>query len=106
MSTIRMVGPRVTTAVMGEVVEQEWTTLAAELDGVPQESEVGKRYLTRNVKLAFFDECGSWLAEQYAQGFWLHWGPAPCATAYFGPTDSSSNCWSIEVVKEVESSES
>lgn len=99
--TVRMVGPRRSTKVMGEVEEQVWTTLAADVDGVVQEQEIGKHHRTRHIYFAFCEEAEAWLIEQEAEGWSLRHGPTACATAYFGETDSPSNCWSCEVEKEV-----
>lgn len=86
--------------VMGEVEEGRWTTIAVEVDGVPQPDEVGKVTLTRRVHFAFKQEMLDWFEEQEKEG-WTRSSekPVPCATAYFGPTDSDSNCWSGEVQK-------
>lgn len=101
-SMVRMEGAglNVPRAVMGKVREDIWTTIAAEIDGVPQKEEVGKQRYRRRVMFAFKEETEAWLDEQAADG-WEHvHGPTPCAAAYFGDTDSRSNCWSCEVDKQ------
>ena len=84
--------------VMGEVEERTWTVVQAEEDGGPSPGEVGRREVTRRVHFAFRAEGEDWAAEQRAGGF----GPATfahAATPYFGLTDSTGNCWSVEVRK-------
>jgi hypothetical protein len=90
-------GPNVPRAVMGDVREHVWTTIAADIDGVPQPEEVGQRRLRRKVMFAFKAEAEEWLTAQEAEGFERSHGPTPCAAPYFGETDSVSNCWSCEV---------
>ncbi len=99
MSTVKMesAGPLVPRAVMGQVREDIWTTIAAEIDGVIQEKEIGTRKSRRRIMFAFKSEAENWITQQATEGWnWVH-GPTPCAAAYFGETDSSSNCWSCEV---------
>lgn len=108
MSTIRVerVSSNVPRTVMGEVVEQDWTTIAAEREGPdgnlePDPEKVGLCKRTRRAYFAYFSEALAWQKEQVATGWYAVAEPWPCATAYFGPTDSPSNCWTTEVVKEV-----
>jgi hypothetical protein len=101
MSTVRCISSKSPGPVMGEVKETPWTVIAAEIDGEIDEDEVGKHYLRRTTQFAFLDEARAWIAEQEANGWTASWGPAVYATAYFGPTDSPGNCWSVEVQKEV-----
>lgn len=93
--------PRV---VMGEVQEDVWTTIAAEIDGEMDHESIGQRQRRRRVKLAFKEQGEHWLGEQEEKGWTRVHGPTPCAATYFGPTDSPSNCWSCEVAKEVDAS--
>lgn len=97
------VGRGVSRTVMGEVEEQTWTTIAAEVDDVVQPDQVGKRQTTRRVHFAYEAEAKLWVAEHEAEG-WTRSSerPVPCATFYFGPTDSDSNCWSVEVYKDLD----
>lgn len=99
MSIVRMeyAGPSVPRAVMGDVRESVWTTIAADIDGAPQEEEIGKRRTRRRVMFAFKDEAETWLDEYERQGWERVSGPTPCAAPYFGETDSPANCWSAEV---------
>ncbi len=101
-SIVRMTSadPKIPRVVMGEVREDIWTTIAADVDGVPQEEEIGKRRYRRRVMFAFKDVAEIWLAQQAEEGFERVHGPTPCAAAYFGETDSDSNCWSCEVEKD------
>jgi hypothetical protein len=85
---------------MGEVVEQTWTTIAADRDGEVLPDEIGKRRMTRHVHFAFRSEAEQWIAKQEAEGFSPSYGPTPCATPYHGKTDSPSNCWSAEVSRD------
>lgn len=101
MSIVRMehAGPMVPRAVMGEVREDIWTTIAADIDGVVQPKEIGKRHTRRRVMWAYKDQAETWLDAHESQGWERVHGPTPCAAAYFGETDSPSNCWSCEVEK-------
>jgi len=100
-SIVRMqsAGPRVPRAVMGDVSERIWTTIAADVDGVPQGEEIGKRKTTRRVMWAFKDEAEAWIDSYERDGWEIVHGPTPCAAVYFGDTDSPANCWSAEVEK-------
>lgn len=99
MSTVRMesAGPNVPRAVMGEPEERIWTTIAADIDGVPQDEEIGKKRTRRRVLWAFKSESEAWLDAHERDGWEIVHGPTPCAAAYFGETDSTGNCWSAEV---------
>lgn len=101
MSNVRMeyAGPNVPRVAMGEVREDVWTTIAADIDGAIQEEEIGKKRTRRRVMFAFKDEAEVWLDEHERQGWERTRGPTPCAAAYFGETDSPANCWSAEVEK-------
>lgn len=86
--------------MIGEVLEQTWTVIAAERDGEPLVDEIGRRMVTRRASFAFRDEAEAWLAEQAAEGWAVDGEPCPLATRYFGETDSPSNCWSASVERE------
>ncbi len=104
MSMVRMesAGPDVPRVVMGDVREDIWTTIAADIDGIPQGAEIGKRRTRRRVMWAFKDEAEAWIDAHERDGWDPVHGPTPCAAAYFGETDSPSNCWSAEVEKLVD----
>jgi predicted double-glycine peptidase len=103
MSNVKVehVSGSVLRTVMGAVEEQEWTVIAADSDGVILEDEIGKRHRRRRTHFAFHEEALAWVAAHEKDGWKLSGDPCPCATAFFGPTDSPSNCWSVEVEKEV-----
>lgn len=101
-SHARVISGRGPAKTMGEVEEMFWTVIAAELDGVIQPDEIGRRIEERYVRFAFRSEAEAWIAEQEAEGF-AAGDPVPCATLYFGPTDSPSNCWSVSAQKELSS---
>lgn len=96
-SMVRVEAPRVSRTELGKVVEEVWTTVAADCDGEVLYDEIGKRTRTRTVMLAWRSEVEEWLAQQVATGWSAVHGPTPCATLYFGDTDSPSNCWSARV---------
>ena len=94
MSMVRMesAGENVPRTVMGDVRENVWTIIAD-----PNHDAIGQTRRVRNVHFAFREEALDWIAKQEEEG-WSHLhGPTPCATTYFGPTDSESNCWSCQV---------
>lgn len=101
MSTIRCISAKGQETVMGEVEETPWTVIAAEINGEIAHEEIGKQGLRRRTQFAYRAEAEAWIAEQEAEGWTCRWGPGALATAYFGPTDSPANCWSVEVEKEV-----
>jgi hypothetical protein len=103
MSMVKMeyAGDGVPRTVMGEVEERVWTTIAADRDGAVLEDAIGTRTMTRSTHFAFHEAALAWVAEQQEDGWELRGDPCPCATAYFGPTDSPSNCWTVEVEKEM-----
>lgn len=91
---------------IGDVDDRMWTCIAAsttdeagEEQVVPE--EVGKRVRRRRAVFAFRDQAEQWLDGQVFVGFTERRGPAPIATRYFGPTDSPSNAWAVEVEQEV-----
>lgn len=93
--------------IMGDVVEETWTTIAADRDGEVLPDEIGRRTVTRRAHFAFRAEAEAWLADQEKEGFKIpdgFSGIAPCATRYFGPTDAPTNCWSVNVEKPIEES--
>lgn len=96
-SVVRMEGSR--SRVLPHVEEHTWTCIAADVDGELDAKAIGQRQLCRRGVFAFRAEADEWVNEQEAEGFTLHSGPAPLATIYFGPTDSPSNCWSVEVTR-------
>lgn len=59
------------------------------------ESEIGDSTLERRALFAFIEEGVAWGVRQKADGFEATW-PMPVATPeYEGPTDSTSNAWSV-----------
>lgn len=101
-SMARVVSGSGTSSRMGEVEEMCWTCIAAEEDGVIAVDQIGRRTQERYVRFAFKAQAETWAEEQQAEGFTAG-DPVPCATLYFGPTDSPSNCWSISAQKELPS---
>jgi hypothetical protein len=87
---------------LGEITEETWRTVAADIDGVPQPDKVNQLTITRRVYFAWQAEAQTFLREQAAEGFapadgWGGIGSA--AVSYFGPTDAPGNCWSVQVQK-------
>lgn len=88
--------------IMGQVIEQTWTTIAADQDSEVLTEEIGRRRRTLSIKFALWRECDQWISDLLAVGWKLEHGPTSCATSYFGETDSPSNCWSAEVSMEID----
>ena len=85
--------------------EQTWTTIAADVAGVPQPDLIGRRRITREAAFAWLVEAEAWLVEQLAEGFTSD-GVCPYATfTYHGPSDSTSNCWIAKTYRNLEEGE-
>lgn len=88
------------------VEEERWTCIAHEHDGVTDESQIGRRTITRTARFAFKADALVWLQQQAKEGFtWetdRHGEPrlSNVATNYSGPTDAPGNCWGITVTKD------
>lgn|SRR5487761_1186702 len=82
--------------MIGQVREENWRTVAADTDGIPQPEKINQVTTRRQALFAYRAETAQWIAEQEAEGFG---GPviASAAVSYFGPTDAPGNCWSVTV---------
>lgn len=85
--------------MIGTIEDTTWRTVAADLNGVPQPEKVGTCTRQLRAYFAYKVEAQAWLAEQQADGYEGTIGMA--AISYFGPTDSPSNCWFVQVEREL-----
>ena len=82
--------------MIGTVTEENWRTIAADIDGIPQPEKINQVTTSRRALFAYHAEAQQWILDQAAEGF----GDAVIASAavsYFGPTDAPGNCWSVTV---------
>lgn len=84
--------------MIGTVEIRCGTLVAAEVDGIPDNTNIGQVTEYRTAYFAWRDEAQAWIAEQAAEGFAQH-GFGGAAIRYFGPTDAESNAWFAEVSK-------
>lgn len=95
---------RTASVLMGEVVEQRWTCVAASAvdDGgneIVAPGEIGRVVVERRAYFAFRAEGEEWIATQEREGFCRR-SLSPAATFYYGLTDAPSNCWAAIVERD------
>ena len=84
--------------MIGTVEREIWRTVAADVDGVPQPAEIGKRTERASCRFAYRAEAEQWVIAMSSEGYG---NPviASAACSYYGPTDAPGNCWSATVEK-------
>jgi hypothetical protein len=78
---------------LGKVQTTRWTTVAADVDGVPQPEAAGQVAQEKQIYLAWREEADVQTATWFAEGYDVIVSNA--AVGYFGPTDAPGNCWCV-----------
>jgi len=82
--------------MIGQVSEERWRTVAADIDGIPQPEKINQVHTSRRAMFAYRAEAELWIIGQAAEGF-NDAVIASAAVSYFGPTDAPGNCWSVTI---------
>lgn len=80
--------------MIGQVIQETWRTVAADIDGIPQPEKINQLTTSRRALFAYRAEAETWARQQEAEGF-SETVIGSAAVSYFGPTDAPGNCWSV-----------
>ena len=85
--------------VLGKIETERWRMVAADIDGIPQPALVNIITQVRRVYLAWRTEARAQTDAWESEGYKVTVSSA--AVSYFGPTDSTGNCWCVTGEKEI-----